>query len=124
MALSKQVESLVVLLGPHKAAAVQVLIDQLKATRKIYDKGVCVDEVPDQIVRQKAAIAILEWLEGKPRELQLQVTGGFDDLGEMLTKIRNSDEWQRLNSQQKTVQGKEIPPELTDAAREDGERAC
>jgi hypothetical protein len=80
------------------------LIDQLSATRKIYHQGICVDEVPDQVIRQKAAIAILEWLHGKPREFQMQVTGGFDDLGEMLAKIKGSDEWQRLHSQQKTVQ--------------------
>lgn len=47
----------------------------------------------------------------------------FDDLGEMLERLRGSDEWHRL-SQQKTVQGgQQIPPALPDATREEGERA-
>ncbi len=103
MALVKQVTDLIADLGPHQKEAIQVLIDQLKATRGIYHNGVKVDEVPDQVIRQKAAIAILEWLHGKPREFQMQVTGGYDDLGDMLAKLRGSDEWARISGQ-KTVQ--------------------
>ena len=32
------------------------------------------------------------------------VTGGFDDLGEMLAKLRDSEEWQRISGQN-TVKG-------------------
>ena len=45
----------------------------------------------------------------------------FDDLGEMLAKLRGSEEWARISGQ-KTVQGKEIPPALPDVAREEGEQ--
>jgi hypothetical protein len=45
----------------------------------------------------------------------------FDDLGDMLAKLKGSDEWARISGQ-KTVQGKEIPPALPEVAREEGEQ--
>jgi hypothetical protein len=111
MALLKQVKRLVDLLGPHKEHAIEVLARQLEATRKVYDKGIVIDEVPDQIVQQKAAIAILEWLEGKPRELQIHVGGKFEDLTELQNRVIQSEAFKQITSQ-KAVEGKVIPPAL------------
>jgi hypothetical protein len=109
MALYKKVEEMVALMEPHKKQAVQVLVDQMKAMRDVYYEGEVVGQVPDQIIRQKAAIAILEWLEGKPREFQINVSGKPEDYAEILQRARETSAWKSL---QKTVQGKEIPPAL------------
>ena len=120
MALVKQVTSLMEQLGPHKSEAIQVLVDQLKAMKAIKNsQGFVTEWVPDEIIRQKAAIAILEWLEGKPRELQIQMQGNVDDFQAMVAKYAQLEQ----ESLQKTVQGQEIPPGLPDATREEGERA-
>ena len=121
MALVKQVEEMLALMEPHKKEAVQVLVDQLKATRNVYHQGILVDTVPDQKIRQDAAKLLLEWLEGKPRELQVRVTGKPDDFADMLRRFRGSDEFQRVapESLQKTVQGKEIKPSAPPATIED-----
>jgi hypothetical protein len=113
------------LMEPHKAEAVQVLVDQLKATRNVYHQGVLVDTVPDEKIRQDAAKLLLEWMEGKPRELQMRVTGKIDDFSDMIARFRNSEEFQRVapESLQKIVQGKEIPPALLDATRQEEKRA-
>jgi hypothetical protein len=113
MALIKQVKRLVDLLGPHKEHAIQVLVRQLEATRKIYQNGICIDEVPDQIVQQKAAIAILEWLEGKPRELQIHLGAQFEDLAELQQRVEQSQAFKQIVSSQKMVKGNVIPPALS-----------
>ena len=122
MALVKQVTSLIAELGPHQQEAIQVLIDQLSAVKGIYRNGVKIDEVPDEIIRQKAAIAILEWLHGKPRELQLQMSGDVEDFASMLERFRDS-RFLPESYLQKTVQGKEIPPASPDAGREESGHA-
>jgi hypothetical protein len=105
MALIKQVESLMAMLGPHKQEAVRALVDGLKATRKIYHQGVCVDEVPDELARHKNAVAILEWLEGKPRELQVSIHGDFEDLASLQQRVAQSPAFKQLTeSSQKTVE--------------------
>ena len=91
MALVKQVTSLLEQLGPHKNEAVQVLVDQMKAMKAIRNaSGEVSNWVPDEIIRQKAAIAILEWLEGKPRELQIQVHGTPEDFDKVLEIARQT----------------------------------
>jgi hypothetical protein len=78
------------------------------------------------MVRQKASIAILEWLEGNPRELQIQMSGKPDDFADMLRRFRDYPEFQRGvtdESLKKVVLGQEIPPALPDAAREEAEQA-
>jgi hypothetical protein len=111
MALIKQVESLMAMLGPHKQEAVQALVDGLRATRKIYHQGVCVDEVPDELARHKNAVAILEWLEGKPRELQIHLGAKFEDLTELQDRVMQSEAFKQITSQ-KVVEGEVIPPAL------------
>jgi hypothetical protein len=96
MALVKQVTEMLALMEPHKARAVQVLADQLEAMRNVYHNGICVDKVPDEKIRQGASKLLLEWLEGKPRELQVQVSGNVDDFATMLEKFRSSPEAKRL----------------------------
>jgi hypothetical protein len=65
----------------------------------------------DQIVQQKAAIAILEWLEGKPRELQIQLGAKFEHLLDLQARVSQSPAFQQITSQ-KAVEGKVIPPAL------------
>ena len=116
MALIKQVQHLVDLLGPHKDAAVQVLVDQLEATRNVYHNGTLVDTVPDQIIRQKAAIAILEWLEGKPRELQMQITGKVESFSDLLERLRQSPlAREKLGSSLFALENKQSAPALPEA---------
>jgi hypothetical protein len=110
MALVKQVEDLVTGLGPHQKEAIQTLVGQLKAMRPITVQGVVADWVPDETIRQKAAIAILEWLHGKPREFQVQMRGDFEDLQTLLEAMKHSPASQA--SLQKTVDCKEVTPAL------------
>ena len=121
MALVKQVTSLLEQLGSHKHEAVQVLADQFSAMKSVYHNGMKVDEVPDGIIRQKAAIAILEWLHGKPRELQLQMRGDVEDFATMLERFRDSEYLPK--TLQKTILGKEIPPALPEPTREERKQA-
>jgi hypothetical protein len=108
MALVKEVEDLIAGLGPHQRKAIKTLVGQLKAMKPITHNGVIVDWIPDEVIRQKAAIAILEWLHGKPREFQMQMRGDSEDLQSLLQAMRNSPASQA--SLQKTVEGREIPP--------------
>jgi hypothetical protein len=125
MALVKQVKGLMDMLGPHKADAVQVLVDQLEATKGVYYEGERVDTVPDEIVRQKAAVAILEWLEGKPRELQMVVSGNFTDFNTVIEKVKSSPAMMAalgpLKSLQNTAQGEESAGKDAPAAGEETE---
>jgi hypothetical protein len=127
MALVKQVEDLIAGLGPHQHQAIQVLVGQLRAMKPFAHNGVIVDWVPDEIIRQKAAIAILEWLHGKPREFQMQVRGEFEDLESLMQRMQQTPAGRAAlarDSLQKTVHfGQEISPVLSDAAREKGGHA-
>jgi hypothetical protein len=124
MALIKQVESLMAMLGPHKQEAVRALVDGLKATRKIYHQGVCVDEVPDELARHKNAVAILEWLEGKPRELQIHVGGNFEDLASLQARVEKSPAFARIVEAQKAVQGKETTLMGAESRTEEAQLNC
>jgi hypothetical protein len=105
--LVKDVAKLLDLMGPHKEAAVQVLVDQLEATKEIYDPGSHGwREVPDGDLRHKAAVKLLEWLEGKPRELQVSIHGDFEDLASLQSRVAKSPAFKQLTeSSQKTVEG-------------------
>ena len=116
MALVKQVTSLLEQLGPHKHEAVQVLVDQLSATKGVYYNGLKIDEVPDEIIRQKAAIAILEWLEGKPRELQIQMTGSPDDFQAMVAKYAHLEK-EYSQKQESLQKDRARPRDTTGIAR-------
>jgi hypothetical protein len=103
-----------------QAANVRVLREAKSATHRIFDPATKrLIEVPDHKTRLAAITLELAYSEGRPVERQISVSGDYDDLGEMLEMVKNSDEWKRI-SQQKTV---EIPPALPDGAREEGEQA-
>jgi hypothetical protein len=92
MALVTQAKRLVELLGPeHLEAAVKTWVDGLKAMKKVYDpstKGWI--EEPDWRERRENANMIVAYMEGKPIERQVQVTGNFEELGDLLNRIRES----------------------------------
>jgi hypothetical protein len=70
---------------------VRVLREAKNATHRVFDPATKqLIEVPDHKTRLAAITLELAYTER--------------DLGEMLERIRGSDEWQRLHSQQKTVQ--------------------
>ena len=110
--LVKDVAKLLDLMGPHKEAAVQVLVDQLNATKEVYDPGTHGwRTVPDGDLAHKAAVKLLEWLEGKPRELQVSIHGDFEDLASLQSRVAHSPAFKQLEqSSQKTVEV--IPPAL------------
>jgi hypothetical protein len=119
MALVKQIEDLVQGLGPHQKEAIDGLVGQMEALRPVTFQGKITEWVPDEKIRHMAYIAILEWLHGKPRELQVQFRGDYDDLQKMLAeRIAHSRAAQ--DSLHNTVLGKEIIKELPDAAKGDG----
>jgi Cft2 family RNA processing exonuclease len=104
--LVKDVAKLLDLMGPHKEAAVQVLVDQLNATKEVYDPGTHGwRTVPDGDLAHKAAVKLLEWLEGKPRELQVSIHGDFEDLASLQSRVAQSPAFKQLEqSSQKTVE--------------------
>ena len=105
-----------------QAANVRVLREAKDATHRIFDPATKqLIEVPDHKTRLAAITLELAYTEGRPVERQINMSGDFDDLGEMLERLRGSDEWARISGQ-KTVQGKEIPPALPEVAREEGEQ--
>jgi hypothetical protein len=104
-------------------ANVRVLREAKNATHRVFDPATKqLIEVPDHKTRLAAITLELAYTEGRPVERQINMSGGFDDLGEMLEKLRGSDEWARISGQ-KTVLGQEIPPALPDAGREEGGHA-
>jgi hypothetical protein len=114
----KLAEKLIDMLEPYRKEAIQVWIDGMRATKPIYEKGIRVGEEPDWKERRENAALIIAYLEGKPIEKQIQAHGDFEDLGSLLEAMKHSPASQA--SLQKTVEGREIPPALADAATEEG----
>jgi hypothetical protein len=99
--------------------ALKRLGQQLDATKKIWDPGVkLLIDIPDEKIRQDAAVMILAYKWGKPVERSISAHADFEDLGSLLEAMKNSPAAQ--SSLQKTVEGREIPPALADAATEEG----
>ena len=95
----------------------RVLRQAKKATHHVYDtKKKKLVKVPDHKTRLAATTLSRAYHEGKPIERSIAAHGDFEDLGEMLEKLRNSSEWARISGQ-KTVQGKEISPALPEPPR-------
>lgn len=95
--------------------------EQLDAVKLIWDVNAKeMVEIPDEKIRQDAAIMILAYKWGKPVERSVTATGSPDDFAEMLGRFRQIESG---DSSQKTVQGKELPPALPDAGREEGGHA-
>ena len=88
----KQAAELADLLADQDVSgAIKVLRTGLAATKLMWD-GNARDwvEQPDWKARHDCAMAILSYRFGKPVERQLQVTGTFEDLGQLFGRIQNS----------------------------------
>jgi hypothetical protein len=94
--------------------ALRRLGDQLDATKKMWDVNAKrLIEIPDEKIRQDAALAILAYKWGRPVERQINAHANATDFPALIETMKQSPTFQALqNSSQKTVEGKEIPPEL------------
>ncbi len=75
------------------AGAVAVWRSGMKATKFVWSqKAQCYIDTgfPDWDVRERMSLAIAAYMEGKPIERQVQVTGSFEDLGQMIGRINAS----------------------------------
>jgi hypothetical protein len=73
--------------------AVEIWREGLKATKFVWDqKAQCYVDTgfPDWDVRERMSLAIAAYMEGKPIERQINVTGNFEELGQVLNRIRAS----------------------------------
>jgi hypothetical protein len=91
--------------------------EQLNATKPMWDViGKKMFDIPDEKIRQDAALVILAYKWGKPVERSITAVGDVDNFAAMLEKYRNSPAAQA--SLQKTAEGKEIALELEDSPSE------
>jgi hypothetical protein len=94
--------------------ALKRLGQQLNATKKIWDPGVkLLIDIPDEKIRQDAAVMILAYKWGKPVERSISAHADFEDLGTLLQAMKDSPASQA--SLQKTVEGKVITHLLPDS---------
>jgi hypothetical protein len=88
--------------------------EQLNATKKMWDVNEKkLIDIPDEKIRQDAALAILAYKWGKPVERSISATAKFEDLAELQERLSQSPTFKQISSQ-KTVLGKEITPALQD----------
>lgn len=80
------------------AGAVKVWREGLTATKKVWSakKQKYVNGGPDWQIRRDMAEAIAAYMEGRPMERQLSISGSFEELGDLLQTLRNSGEAARL----------------------------
>ena len=98
--------------------ALRRLGEQLNATKPMWsvvEKKMI--NIPDEKIRQDAAIMILAYKWGKPVERSLTAHVDQNDFQAMVAKYAQLE---RERSLQKTVQGKEIPPTLPEPASDKG----
>jgi hypothetical protein len=101
-----------------QAASLRVLREAKKATHRIFDPATKqLIEVPDHKTRLAAITLELAYTEGRPVARQVQMSGKFEDLQALVERMEHSPAFQR--SLQKTMESKEIPPVLPDAAMEE-----
>jgi hypothetical protein len=95
--------------------------EQLNATKPMWSvaKKIMID-IPDEKIRQDAALVILAYKWGKPVERSITAVGDVDDFAAMLERYRHSPAAQ--DSLQKTVEGKEIALALPQSQREEENR--
>jgi hypothetical protein len=122
----KKAESIAELLtGDDQEENLRVIREAKLATHRVYDfelkKGI---DVPDHKTRLAATMLDLAYREGKPVERQISAHADAKDFPELLRRLQQSEAYKAIeDSEQKTVQGKEVPPALPDAAREESEQA-
>jgi hypothetical protein len=108
--------------GEDVEADLKVLRDAKKACHHVYDtKKKKLVKVPDHKTRLAATTLSRAYHEGKPIERTISASGDFEDLQSLLEAMRQSPASQA--SLQKTVDGKEVRPELPYVAREEGGHA-
>jgi hypothetical protein len=91
--------------------AIEVLEGQLTATKKMWDVNAkCMIEIPDEKIRQDAALAILAYEWGRPVERKMVAQGGLRDMKELLARVEKSPAYQE--SLRKAVECKEVTPAL------------
>jgi hypothetical protein len=94
--------------------ALKRLGEQLDATKPMWDvvQKKMID-IPDERIRQDAALAIIAYKWGKPREQHLNITADVSSFPDLLRRLQASEAAKAIeDSSQKTVEGKEIPPAL------------
>lgn len=96
--------------------ALRRLGQQLDATKKMWDVNAkCLIEIPDEKIRQDAALAILAYKWGRPVERQINAHANVSDFPDLLRRLQQSEAYRALeNAEQKTVLGREITPGLPD----------
>ena len=93
--------------------ALKRLGEQLDAVKLIWDVNAKeMVEIPDEKIRQDAAIMILAYKWGKPVERSITATTDFEDLATLQEKLRQSPAFLEHISSQKAVEAKEIIPAL------------
>ena len=99
--------------GEDVEADLKVLRDAKKACHHVYDtKKKKLVKVPDHKTRLAATTLSRAYHEGKPLEKSISLKGDLEDFPAMLAKLKQSSIYQEKFSEQKTVEGKEIPPAL------------
>lgn len=80
------------------AGAVQVWREGLTATKQIWSnkRGDYIDGGPDWAIRRDMAEAIAAYMEGRPLERQMNISGTFVELRDMLAQMKQSGEAARL----------------------------
>jgi hypothetical protein len=95
--------------------------EQLNATKKMWDVNAkCLIDIPDEKIRQDAALAILAYRWGRPVERQISASGKFEDLAALQERIKGTSIGASLL---KTAQGKDVLPALPDAVTEESGHA-
>jgi hypothetical protein len=85
--------------------ALRRLGEQLDATKPIWDVNKKkMIEIPDEKIRQDAALVILAYKWGKPVERTISATAKFEDLAELQKRLESSPAFQEFMSSQKTVE--------------------
>ena len=71
--------------------ALRTLGEQLNATKKIWDMNAkCLIDIPDEKIRQDAALAILAYKWGRPVERSVSANLPEDSFQDMLERMRHS----------------------------------
>jgi hypothetical protein len=100
----ERTEKLSDLLAPHLPAAVQAWVDGLKANKIAWNPNTHAWEeinLPDHEVRRRNALHIIEFVEGKPIERSMEVSGNYKELSQVLEELKQSPEARPL-----------LPPEI------------
>jgi len=97
--------------------ALRRLGEQLNATKKIWDMNAkCLIDIPDEKIRQDAALAILAYKWGKPVERNVNLNTNVKDFPAMLAELAASSpafqEAEAEMSSQKALEGHQSAPAL------------